>query len=98
MARLRAIAFADLGDFAEVFNFSPQDILREARERGLSYLIKGVKIGKYGPEITFHDAVRALDILARHLLPTKNPRVPTAPETVDRPMADFSDEELMLLG
>ena len=72
VARLRSIASLDIANLKEALAFTePVDILRKAEELGLSHLIKNIKRTKDGIEVQFHDPLRALDILARHLLPTK---------------------------
>jgi phage terminase small subunit len=73
LSRLRSLAQSDLGDLCDVLAHDTiGGILRAARDAGLSYLIKKVKESKDGVmEVEFHDSLRALDILARHLISTK---------------------------
>lgn len=68
LARLSALAKADLGDFLSVQKHSGTAIvdLANAEAEGKLFLLKKYKETKYGTEVELHDPMRALELIARH--------------------------------
>lgn len=108
-AKLRRYADLDLGDFAGIIEgedaeikegrlivsgLSPSEVLKRAKRAGVSHLIRKIKRGANGLEVEYHDPIRALEILARHILPTKMEAEVREP---GRPFAHLSDDELRAL-
>ena len=58
LARLSAIARANLGDVAEALQAkTPAGVMKKLRARGLDHLVKKIKRTQHGIEIELHDPV-----------------------------------------
>ncbi|RLE28251.1 MAG: hypothetical protein DRJ65_00040 [Acidobacteria bacterium] len=72
LQKLRDIASLDIADLLDAYKEQePHAVLAKAKKLGLSKLIKKLKPTPSGLVIEFHDPVRALEILARHTITTK---------------------------
>jgi len=90
LAHLWSLATADPGDLAEVMReTTPPAAMAVARKRGVSRLVKKIQQTAHGVTVEWHDPVRALEIVMRHIAPT---RVELGLERLD--VAELSNADL----
>ncbi len=92
---LADIAFANITDFVRI---EEQEVIVKSTDeipKNLLPAIESIKYGKYGIEVKFHDKVRSLELLGRHL-GMFNDKIEIK-GTVNNPMEGLTTEELKKL-
>ena len=95
LKELADIAFANITDFVRI---EGQEVIVKSTDeipKNLLPAIESIKYGKYGIEVKFHDKVRSLELLGRHL-GMFNDKIEIK-GTVNNPMEGLTTEELKKL-
>jgi phage terminase small subunit len=72
LSALWSIATADPGDLAAVLReTTPSAAMTTARRLGVSRLVKAIQPTAHGVSVVWHDSTRALEIIMRHVAPTR---------------------------